>query len=539
MHRNKKPRRNVKDTAIRPKQLLHTSTPKKIPQGASGHECLMMATGIRTVNSLKVGEFADFLTDRVGQFVRVTEAKPVNQKLIFKVQSQEVGKALAAISPVLFKNDRVILTVVPPTQVNAAMSRNLSLLETSFQEYVKAAYNQRTKFLDISNIQSKILEKLIDFNEPQVLSTLFRVLSKQCPQLETISISNNNITSLRGWTLAGNLRDLKNFCFANNKIEDLAQLDHLKRLRVRELDFRDNPVSFLPNYKNDVERKFPQLRFLDGAEIKLLREFVLPTFITQGSEVIPSIPNFSDSEATRTTTTNFLKQYFYMFDANRGGLLDAYTDNSFFSLTFAGNSLRDPTILGNSRNLLYQQMNTLGQQATSLKHGRLQISQLISALPETKHELPDTTVDSYVLSSISSSLVLCIHTSGRLMLGDKPLLFIRTFLLVPNTTGFAQQQWAAVIINDHLHLQEFKGLLVLPPQPQPVQQPQVAVTLVTTPSEYSLEQQTLVIRLMQDSRLKQVHAVDCLTNASWNYDNAINLFRMLQASGKIPPEAFQ
>jgi hypothetical protein len=65
-----------------------------------------------------------------------------------------------------------------------------------------------------------------------------------------------------------------NLSLEDNNIGDVAQLDHLTKLPLRELVLRDNPIALdVVAYRAAIKRRFPSLKYLDTQEIKPLIEF--------------------------------------------------------------------------------------------------------------------------------------------------------------------------------------------------------------------------------------------------------------------------
>ena len=85
------------------------------------------------------------------------------------------------------------------------------------------------------------------------------------PNLESASLSANNISSLRAFSCCPNLREL---FVRRNQIQDLSEFDYLKNLRhLKTLWASDNPVAQLPGYRNYVIRTLPQITKLDEVDI--------------------------------------------------------------------------------------------------------------------------------------------------------------------------------------------------------------------------------------------------------------------------------
>ena len=90
------------------------------------------------------------------------------------------------------------------------------------------------------------------------------IVSKM-PNLESASLSANNITSLRAFSCCPNLKEL---FVRRNKIENLSEFDYLKNLsNLRVLWASDNPVSKLDGYREYVIRVLPQITKLDEVDI--------------------------------------------------------------------------------------------------------------------------------------------------------------------------------------------------------------------------------------------------------------------------------
>ena len=85
------------------------------------------------------------------------------------------------------------------------------------------------------------------------------------PNVETISLSLNKISSLKSFAHCYNLKSL---FLRQNNISDLNEICYLQNLpNLRSLMLRDNPVSELPNYRSFVAKTLPQLEKLDDVDI--------------------------------------------------------------------------------------------------------------------------------------------------------------------------------------------------------------------------------------------------------------------------------
>ena len=85
------------------------------------------------------------------------------------------------------------------------------------------------------------------------------------PNVETISLSLNKISTLKPFSRCFNLKSL---FLRQNNIADLNEICYLQNLpNLRSLMLRDNPVAELPNYRSFVAKTLPQLEKLDDIDI--------------------------------------------------------------------------------------------------------------------------------------------------------------------------------------------------------------------------------------------------------------------------------
>ena len=88
---------------------------------------------------------------------------------------------------------------------------------------------------------------------------------EKMPNLETISLSLNHISTLKHFS---NCLNLKSLFLRQNQIKSLSEIDYLARLpNLRSLMLKDNPISNLPNYRTYVARILPFLEKLDDIDL--------------------------------------------------------------------------------------------------------------------------------------------------------------------------------------------------------------------------------------------------------------------------------
>ncbi|CAJ0572388.1 unnamed protein product, partial [Mesorhabditis spiculigera] len=102
---------------------------------------------------------------------------------------------------------------------------NLSLVNCGLTSLEGLPYLPKLKRLDLSHNAS--------------LANTFDVVTKQCPELGALVLSE---------------------C----KIADLAAIEELKGCKVETLDLYGNPVASVADYRNQIFKLLPELKYLDG-----------------------------------------------------------------------------------------------------------------------------------------------------------------------------------------------------------------------------------------------------------------------------------
>ena len=87
----------------------------------------------------------------------------------------------------------------------------------------------------------------------------------QCKSIESATFSRNNISSLRCFK---NLQNLRELSLAENNISDINELIYLGTCpNLTKLWLKNNPISKSNDYRFQVIKKIPSLKYLDDEEI--------------------------------------------------------------------------------------------------------------------------------------------------------------------------------------------------------------------------------------------------------------------------------
>jgi hypothetical protein len=135
---------------------------------------------------------------------------------------------------------------------------------------------QRTRTQSLSDVRSLNLWGY-HLDDVSILS--------QLPNVETLSLPLNNISTLAPFASCTNLRSL---FLRQNQISSFDEIDHLRDLpHLTTLSLSDNPIARDPHYRAIVLRKLPQLQKLDETPVKA------ETFPTDDSSGPPPVPRTS------------------------------------------------------------------------------------------------------------------------------------------------------------------------------------------------------------------------------------------------------
>lgn len=119
-----------------------------------------------------------------------------------------------------------------------------------------------------------------DMGHPYQMKEFLRVL-RRLLRADTIELIDNSLSDLSSVTFPrvrylflqrNHLSDLKklptipaieHLSLQQNNIKSLRGLEKLKDTRIKSLIIRENPISLMPNYRNEVFQILPDLQFLD------------------------------------------------------------------------------------------------------------------------------------------------------------------------------------------------------------------------------------------------------------------------------------
>lgn len=401
-------------------------------------------------------------------------------------------------------------------------------------QFLKSRYNPQIKLLNLSAVQQDpTLANKGFFGSLSTSLKFFPALMKIAGDLKldvtSADLAGNNLSDLTSISsLAHTFPSLQNLSLQNNNFSRIKTFETWrKKLNfLRELVLTGNPLlntqnqNDLLNMKLELMKSFPRLVVLNGEPVR--NEQALLANLSFPFEH-PRAMFFQDAEV-QGISTNFIANFYNLWDTNRADLMVLYQNESQFSLQV--DSVQPHTLdakntpdfgyyIPQSRNLT--RVSSSKARLTRVAQGQEQIFKLFMQMPKTRHELmtkPENySMESYRLAQLGA---ICItlhgnfeelappenldlinqqsgpgrnkyaHQKKKITLGPK--CFDRTFIVIPGPNASMVVASDMICLRSEVALDAFSapaaeiGAPQLPVQPQHLQQPQVNHT---TPPPFS------------------------------------------------------
>lgn len=529
------------------------------------------------------------------------------------VKSENEAKDLLQWSGVRFAgNPLKISRVATPTngafgsQPNApADTSSVNTIET-LTLFIKSRYDPQSKLLNLSGVQQDpTLSAKGFFGTVSTSSKFFPALMKIAKELKldvtSADLSNNNLAdSSTISTLAHTFPRLQNLSLQNNKFNKVKAFETWKKKFnfLRELILIGNPLlntndaNEVTSIKQEILKIFPRLIVLNGEVIR--NEQVLNRNLTfPFGDPTPMF--FQDSEV-QSLSTNFITNFFNLWDQNRADLMVLYQNESQFSLQVDAtlphtlDSKGPPDFgyyLSLSRNLT--RVSTAKARMGRVAQGQEQIYKLFTQLPQTRHDIltkPDNySVECYRLTALGA-ICITVHgsfeetaeptnlqnvnqnTNGgrnrhsyqkkqKIVLGSKS--FDRTFIVIPGPNSSMILASDLLCVRVEADAEAFRPLSSatgpVPVAPVPSQQvpqtvaptqglfgtpPPTGVSVAGLPAELKANlnqaQQEFLVKIISETKLTMQYALMLCQQSNWDYQQCIVNFK--NSAPSLPADAF-
>lgn len=431
-------------------------------------------------------------------------------------------------------------------------------------------------------------------------TALMKVAEQEKMSIDSINLSHNNLDDHSRWLneLALYFPDVKNIALTNNKITKVEFFDRLKNKfnSLRELIIQNNPVGQNFSAIQKIITFFPRLVMIDGNQVrdesKIASILSFPVnsknmFFENddlskiATSFLSSYFNFWDSNRMDLMSL-YSPQSQFSFQCDSSVITD-YSSNT------SGDLWNNYT--PQSRNL--KRVSNEKSRMARLSVGPEQIATTFKCLPRSKHTLAENP-NNYSIETISfpslGGMMITIHgdfeetdqpeqqfqdTSAPKSFNNnnryrnnnrntvrKGVLekrgFDRTFIVVPGPNG------AFVVASDMLCIKQFSdnkpwtktadagaaaiaqpGVGVPTPVGTPINggtpipssiPPQNGVLPPDIAAKLNVAQQQLVVKIMQETRLKLEFVLMLCEQSNWDYNTAGQNF--VNSKAQIPPDAY-
>ncbi|KAI9835188.1 MAG: hypothetical protein M1819_002558 [Sarea resinae] len=528
--------------------------------------------------------------------VRIKKSRAEGDALIVFVRPEDAPKILRLdtfmFAGVALKIDQYQEASAPGNLAGARESPDAIDVKQKLSGVLSRRYDPALKLLNLSALgtdselvsmgmfqkestQSKFFPALM-----KVCDTVFQTAQQKRDMVESITLSANELPNLTiVTTLSQTFPDIKNLDLSNNKFTSFRSLENWKK-RFPHLDhlvLTGNPLTTSePQYKDELMRWYPTLRFLDGNQIRSDEEVatIVSKRNNQAKGVLPIAvqgPSFRDEVQI---AENFIKNFFPAYDTDRASLANGFYDaQSQFSLSVNTSAPRAPqqghdmktqtwdAYIKKSRNIM--KINHLPARMSRLHTGTDNIRDVWLSLPVSRHpnlagEPQKWLVECHSLPGLPDpsgqspggvgGLIVTVHSEFEEMdvsTGQVTIRrsFDRTFVLGPGS-GVGGIR----VISDTMVLRAYGGHEAWMPEgtgnlgTPALQQPQISqfpegfgMAMPGKPDE-QVQQEVMVGEMSARTKMTLEYSKMCLEQAGWNFEAALTSFE--SAKEMLPPNAF-
>lgn len=475
--------------------------------------------------------------------------------------------------------------------------------------FLKLRYNPELKLLNLSAVQQDPTLSAKGFfssvsTKSKVITAMIKVACEMKLDFTSADLSNNDLTDLTTVSdLAREFPKLQNLALLNNRLARVKVFEVWKKKLgyLRELILAGNPLLNTTNpteinsIKSELLKVFPRLVILDGEVLRneeALRKNLSLLFDR------PQAMFFQDDE-TRALSTNFITNFYNLWDSNRQQLMVLYQNESQFSVqidmshpkAFDSKDLPDFSYyLPLSRNLT--KMSSAKVRMGKLAHGQEQIFKSFTQIPKTQHDLitkpDDFSMECYRLPQMGA-ISITLHGSykevappenleqmnnnharnkyqpkKKVTLGTKG--FDRTLIVIPGPNNSMIVASDLLCVHSDVGSDAFRPeqITQASPQPQNTPSPAPAVGTAATPSpgvpntntptppgvnvptaadlpaqvkaNLNVMQQELLVKVLLETKLNIEYGVLLCQQSNWDYQQCISNFKI--SASTLPPDAF-
>lgn len=451
-------------------------------------------------------------------------------------------------------------------------------------QFLKSRYQAEVKMLNLSNVrEDQTLNQQGFFTTISTTSKFFPALMKVASELkievESVDLSMNNLSDLSTISsLPQTFPKLINLSLMNNNIDKLKSFDIWKNKLnyLRELIIANNPLvtnTDANTIKADLARIFPRLIIINGDIIRNENVLLANLKFAFGN---PQQMFFQDQEIQQMST-NFVTNFYNLWDTRRGELMQLYQNESQFSVSV---DMANPHSISN-HNIDFGYYLPLSRNLTKISAPKIKVAKLFvgqsdifksfQQLPKLKHELinkPQLFNMEVFRFEPLNGIVINLHGTfqelappeeashpggpkkftrpKRIPLSSKG--FDRCFIVVPGHDGSMIIASDSLIIRNptEANFADFRPtpqtVSTVPESVQvPVPTTASSVTINELPpdikSMININQQELLVKIVVETHLNLQYAFMLCEQSNWDYQQCTVNFKNSVAT--LPAEAYR
>ncbi|CUM64319.1 uncharacterized protein PRCAT00001919001 [Priceomyces carsonii] len=469
--------------------------------------------------------------------------------------------------------------------------------------FLRSRYQPEIRMLNLAAVkQDPSLVSKGFFASLSTTSKFFPALMKVAKELKlsltSVDLSGNELTDLSMISsLAYTFPMLENLSLLNNNLSRLKSFETWKHKLnfLRELIITENPIlnlhnpNDLVNLKTELMRIFPRLIVLNGEIIR--NEQVLMTNLTFPFE--PSQGMFFQDDEIQNISTNFVANYYKLWDNNRQELLILYQNESQFSMQVDSahphslesntNQFNNSTDFGyylpQSRNL--SRVSSTKSRMSRVAKGQSEIYELFKLLPKSRHELVSKPtlfcMESFRFPQLDGIMItlhgtfeetaapenvdmnntnpsgprgrFTHHKNKKIPLSNKS--FDRTFIIIPGQNGsmiiasdlllvrpdVGSQDWNSQnSATPHASRENLSPAASISPQPQPQPTPSAEDLPPEVKANLNPMQQDILVKVLLETKLTLQYGIILGEQSNWDYQQCIINFKNSVAA--LPRDAY-
>ncbi|KAK6351904.1 nuclear mRNA export, poly(A)+RNA binding protein [Orbilia javanica] len=523
-----------------------------------------------------------FLERRLKEKLR--RVRPVGDNIMFQVPLVKVPTILEWDN-VKFAGGNLRIEAVNelPASILAAIKPSVDRSEEAQQlagllkDVLQSRYVPESKMLDLSALGTHPqLQNSGFFNQESTRAKMFPAMMKVADEQFTnraekresvvsVNLASNTLNDISMVvSLAATFPELKNLSLEDNNITTFKQLEpwRFKFRKLEQLVLRGNPITQLPNYREDCRKWWRSLAMLDN-EYYPEPPPTARNDRSEGPGPFPPMPLMlmpSGIIDDLDHTNDFLASFFPMFDGDRKLCVETfYNELSMFSISV---NVSAPRLSGDTKHNIQKWDSYIPKSRnmvrlrnpTAIKdrcaRGPAAILKNWDTLPRTLHDVTDSTKWNYDSKNIpfegTTGMLLTVHgeyeePENVAMEGiASKRSFTRTFMVVPKGPDGGY-----LIRRDMLLVRAYGGSSAwqpetLMPQPAAPQIPgapaeaaqQIPEQPVTDPIQLQMIQQ-----LISQTGLTPKYSLLCLEQTGWDLAQAMIAFNEVIANGTLPADA--